>query len=467
MIIKNNKISKNRSLKGCAATILCLSLIGSSITGCSKFKNNSETEYKKASDKDITKTYVIKAIDSDSSDFSDNLFKGYTDALDDLIGHKNYTIKTSNVTDKSSCDEAVIDILKDNPDLIVANGYMAISESSVATSTVPIIGTGVMNFQAMFHSNNTDISAALGTNVTGTSTLMPMEDVTSLIIESQPSISAVGLLYSPEDRDAIYQNEHIESYLDQAGIPWREYELNSTDAEKASTYNNYEAVTVDQTPSDSSASAITPKDRNASSSFEGQDIDPESIGESVLFSTASNPSSARAPKHSALLDQNISAGQVPADQAAADPSIPSVQNGSSTYDIVKYAATECNVLYIPGRSTLADQVSDITSAAMELNVPTVSSDPNAARNTLTALYADPYAMGYEAGKQAYRILIKGDDPSDMSIEDAPDSTMVKLYNAGLAEKLGRTFPKSFHEVESYLNETDPGATTKRIVDTPE
>jgi hypothetical protein len=45
--------------------------------------------------------------------------------------------------------------------------------------------------------------------------------------------------------------------------------------------------------------------------------------------------------------------------------------------------------------------------------------------------------------------------------------MVKLYNADLAEKLGRTFPKSFHEVESYLNETDPGATTKRIVDTPE
>ena len=472
MIIKSNKFFKNNYTKKYTAALLCLALIGGSVTGCSKFKDNSDTEYTKASNTESSKHYVIKAIDSESSAFSKNLFKGYTDALDDLLGSKNYTIKTTKATDKASCDSAVIDSLKGSPNLIVANGYTAISECGVGTSTVPIIGTGVMNFQAMLHSGNTDITASLGTNVTGTSTLLPMEDIASLIIESQPSISTVGLLYSPEDKDAIYQNEHIESYLDQAGIQWKEYEINATDAIKATSHNNYESLTAGQTSSDSSVSAVQPKGRNVNNSLEGQDTDPESIGESVLFSSVSSPTSARAPKMSALLIKDQTGNVVGSTTTAnggvpviSDPAAPSVQNGSSTHDIVKYAAGECNVLFIPGRSNLADQVSDIVSAAMELNVPTVSADSSAAKSTLTALYMDPYSMGYEAGKQTYRILVKGDKPSDMSIEEAPDSAAVKLYNSKVAEKLGRTFPKSFHDVTSYLSETAPGATTKRIGDT--
>jgi len=101
---------------------------------------------------------------------------------------------------------------------------------------------------------------------------------------------------------------------------------------------------------------------------------------------------------------------------------------------------------------------------MELNIPTVSADSKAAKSTLTSLYTDPYSMGYEAGKQTYRILVKDGKPSDMAIEEAPGSAAIKLYNAKVADKLGRTFPKSFHEVTSYLSDTAPGATTKRIGD---
>ena len=472
MIIKNNKFFKNKRTRRYTAAILGIAVIVIAVIVILKLKNNSDTEYTKVSDTDSSKHYVIRAIDSESSTFSKNLFKGYTDALDDLLGNKNYTIKTTKSTDKASCDSAVIDALKDSPNLIVANGYTAISECSVGTSTVPIVGTGVMNFQAMLHSGNTDITAALGTNVTGTSTLLPMDDITSLIIESQPSISTVGLLYSPEDKDAIYQNEHIESYLDQAGIQWKEYEINATDAVKASSHNNYESLTASQASEDSSVSAVQPKGRNVRNSLEGQDTDPESIGESVLFSSVSSPTSARAPMMSALLVKDPSGnvvaptvtsnGGVP---VIADPAAPSIQNGSSTHDIVKYAASECNVLFIPGRSNLSDQASDIVSAAMELNIPTVSADSKAAKSTLTSLYIDPYSMGYEAGKQTYRILVKDGKPSDMAIEEAPDSAAVKLYNAKVADKLGRTFPKSFHEVTSYLSDTAPGATTKRIGDT--
>ena len=43
------------------------------------------------------------------------------------------------------------------------------------------------------------------------------------MIEATKDLQTVGILFSPEDTDAIYQNEIFEAYLDQAGIPWKEY----------------------------------------------------------------------------------------------------------------------------------------------------------------------------------------------------------------------------------------------------
>lgn len=69
--------------------------------------------------------------------------------------------------------------------------------------------------------------------MTGISSKPNLEEQLSLLIEATPDLQSVGLLYNPEDTDGIYQNVLLEKYLDQAGIPWKEYALPSDDIDSS------------------------------------------------------------------------------------------------------------------------------------------------------------------------------------------------------------------------------------------
>ena len=104
--------------------------------------------------------------------------------------------------------------------------------------------------------------------------------------------------------------------------------------------------------------------------------------------------------------------------------------------------------------------------AAEAGVATVGGDSTSGKDTLTCLFSDPYAMGYQAGKMAYRILIAQEDPGDIRIASS-NADNIKLYNGEMAERLGRTFPKSFQEIHSFFESYEIGSGTERITDQEE
>lgn len=433
----NFKLKKNMALALIFSTGLLM------LSSCGKAKKNSDAKFNTDDKEKLDSTINIYMINSESGEMKDTVLKGYKDALNVLLGKDHYTIKVTDASTESESTDAVKNAEKKKADLIFSNGKIALSGVRDSNTSIPVVSTGVLNFQSALSTLKTGLLDETGTNITGTSTISPMDSLLSLIIETGgQAFTNVGLFYSPEDDDAIYQNEALEDYMDDAGIPWKEYALTSS-----LTQENQSDL-----PADGDTSAITPDSPKVSNSIAGLPSLPDSIGEHSLIESPNLPTSARSSKVSANWT-------IPVPENA-----PSFSAGSSNTDIVNYAANECSILYIPGLSNIADISSDIASLCLAAGKPTVTNDADIGKNTTTCLYTDPYSFGYSAGKQTYRICVKKEKPSKMKIESIASSVSVKLYNSDYSSKLDRTFPKSFYEINDYLSNTPAGSTTNVIAE---
>lgn len=413
-----------------ASSMLTLSACGS-----------DSISYKPLTEEDDT-VYNICVVQSADNDQSNQIQQGFQDALTDLFGegHFNVTVQVANA-ETSVDDISSSYVSDDNTQLIFANGSSALTSAAFYTDEIPIVGANVIDFQSALHTPDSEWDVKTGTNVTGISSRPPIAAQLSLLIEATKDMQSVGILYCPEDTNAIYQNEILEDYLNQAGIPWREYEIPSTEAAITSHEESSET--------ESSGSTISGEKTVANSAKEGTENDVESIGESNVILGLNSIYSARTAKISDNWTQDIN-----------DPV--SYELGSTTEEIVNYAASQSSAFFISANSYLTDQIDTISSVATATGTTTVSADSTIASKTLVSLYCDPYNQGYNAGKLVYRILVNGDDPGSIKITATNADETVKLYQDSLAEQFGLTFGKSFQEVDEFLSTYVPGTNTTRI-----
>ena len=458
--------------------VLCLALAGAtalSFIGC----GSDTVSYEPLPDDDDT-VYQITICQSESTDYYNNITNGFQDALTDLFGEAHIALDVQVAGADNTTDSICQNAVASETQLLYTNGATALASAISATESTPVVATGIVDFQSALHiitDGNSNWDKKSGSNVTGVPAIPPMDDQLSLLIESTPGLETVGILYSADDLDAIYQNEILEKYLDQAGIPWKEYEI------PTSTAVNENEAAID------TGSAITPSKVVAPSAKEGSNMNVESIGENSLINGINSPDSTRTSKISEFWygpkgtvkpdyaattdDANTSDNALNAvigsdvnenEEEVADTfkSLNEVLGeDATTEDIVTYASSECSALFIPSRSLITDQMETIGSIAAKAGVVTVGGDSTIGANTLVTLYNDPYNMGYAAGKQAYRILVNGENPGDIKIVSAPGNSQ-KLYNAEVASVLGREFPKSFQEIHEYLTNYALGSLTTRI-----
>ncbi len=435
---------------------------------------------------------------------------GFLDAVYDTLGKDNVTVTTKIISENQSGEAIINGFVTKQMDLIFANGKAALSAASIATSETPIVSAGVIDFKSTLHILDNKWKRYTGRNITGISGSPSVANQLSLLIEASGDLSAVGILYSPEDTDSIYQNEILEKYLNQAGIPWKEYEIAST----SSAHQQYEEI------ADAYGSVITPGEIAAASAKEGAVLDPEPLGGDGVIHEILSPNSARSPKASKFWPEEDTVEAVTEDTGTSDAaetdaetdkddvnnddsadeteqddpeSVPSEDEqdaseegqassedantpedgeelspeeaaaltAAATAEIVNTACEECNALYIAAESTLTDQIELITDIANEKKVATLGGDMTLGKHTLVTLYADPYDMGYRAGKLVKKILIDEKYPGDIKI-GLPSSNVVKLYQDDVAEKLGRELPKSFKEYDAFLKEYKAGENTTRV-----
>ena len=412
------------------AVILPMTL---SLVSCGK---SNSVKYDPLPKEDDT-VYNISLLQDEDNDYYNGIAQGFTDALNDLFGENH--IKTS---DKITADTQ----------LIFANGSDSLDSAASSTQETPIVGAGVMDFQRVLHLTagiGDKWNKKTGTNVTGVSSEPDIAAQLSLIIETAPNLKTVGLLYTPDDSDSLFQLEIMEKYLDQAGIPWKEYMIPLNRLEDASVSDD----TATEDSAESTPAPVIQKSKVvASSATEVSNNQVDIFGETNLIDGIINPSSAHSPLTSQFWTPELSANN-------PEP----LPEGADLQETVAYASRECSCLYIPTGSNLVEQASDISDIATAAGVYTVGGDANIGQSTFTCTYMDSYGLGYSAGKKAYRILVNGDNPGDLRIT-TPNVDTVKLYNSKINETFGMDFPKSFHEINEFLKSYEVGSTTNRITE---
>ncbi len=456
-------------------------------------KKDSDT-----SDESDTSAYRIAVCRSYESPVYDTIVKGFADSLYDNFGEAHIVLSDRTFPEDANGEAVVLSMLSEDNELVFAVGSPALHSASAATTTTPIVGAGIINYKNTLHlfSNDDSQNNLSGRNVTGISSAPYFPAQLSLLIEATPDLKTVGILYSPIDENAIYQNEILEFYLDQAGIPWKEYEITETkEALKSEAYSTQPEIPT----------VILPSTVIAASGKEGSNIDVESLGEEGTLTGINSPESTRTAKTSKTWTggklemiaaekeilasanvgtngtdtadssddinkaQNTSDTEAPSDDEAASAPDNSVadnmQNPDDVHEppekIVARACDECSVLYISAESMLSDQIDMITQTATAKGVSTIGGDINLGKKTLACIYTDPYDQGYKAGKMAYRILVGGENASDIKISKQSHDNLQKLYQDSSAKALNISFPKSFSDVDEFLTTYVPGTYTKR------
>ncbi|MGN0241153.1 MAG: ABC transporter substrate binding protein [Candidatus Weimeria sp.] len=405
-------------LLSAAVAVTCLA-------GCGK-----KTSYKQLNDEDDT-VYTIGISHSSASE-NDDFREGFNDAIEDTFGKNHY--KFVETTCSSIEDTASVQSLIDKgAQLIVTEDWKSLSASYTLTQQAtddkdktPIVSTGVNDIAATLGIEYQDEdNKTTGVNVTGVTPSPDVSSKLSELIETVKTPERVGIIYSPENRDAVKENRTLEEYLTQAGIGYREYILPTS---------TYKTLMKDETE----AEAIKQSD----------DIDPtvpqisDDFAKS-LFQIAND---------SVILNWEKRARQ-------------SLKNASSE-KIIRTAIQQCNALYI-STGYSESTVKKITRAAKNADLVTFGSDNTAGRYSLITLWADPYDSGYKAGELVYQVLVNGQDPGDIPVTTQSEDSFHKLYNGSYAEVLGLTFPKSFSEYTSFMSSYVPGEGTEKVGDEEE
>ncbi|MCR5195013.1 MAG: hypothetical protein K6D38_01730 [Pseudobutyrivibrio sp.] len=465
---------KKRLISILLATTSALTLIGcgqsSKIDAVSeKIEESSEDSY----------VYNISALLSEDNDYDKIILQGFSDALSDKLGEEHFKIKTSTVSEDKSSDDMASSAASGSYDLIFTVGKQTLSSAVAATDSVPIVATGIVDFKGTLRIaslNGKSWDKTTGMNVTGVSSKPSIVDQVSLMIETTDDLQTVGILFSPEDTDSIYQNEIFEAYLDQAGIPWKEYIVPASN-------------TASVTPEQQNSTALTPSKFVAFSAKEGMNNVVESLGDGTNLGLNA-PSSTRvatvsdfwktgktvpvketsdedesednkkdSDKDSKKTSDKESKKDSDADDSKKTENIQDVAD-STIDERIQEACSECSAIYIPFGSMLTDQMETIGSVCKDSGVVLVAGDTSIGANSLVTLFTDPYIIGYSAGKKAVRVF-NGEDIATIKVSSIDGDDSVKLYNGDIAKAFNKEFPKSFKEYHEFLDTYEYGSTITR------
>ena len=148
--------------------------------------------------------------------------QGFVDALNAELGEENISWDIQNAAgDSNTCNTIVNGFVSANVDLIMANATPALQAASVATGSIPVLGTSVTEYGVALGIDGFD--GLVGTNVSGTSDLAPLDKQAEMIVEWCPDAKTVGLLYCSAEANSQYQVDAVAKLLEAKGLTCTKY----------------------------------------------------------------------------------------------------------------------------------------------------------------------------------------------------------------------------------------------------
>ena len=201
------------------------------------------------------KTYRVGIVQLAQHPALDAATQGFMDTLKEKLGDK-VTFDNQNASGEiANCAIIVNGFVSDNVDLIMANATPAVQAAASATATIPVLGTSVTEYGTALNIDN--FSGTVGTNVSGTSDLAPLDEQAAVIKEWFPDAATVGLLYCSAEANSIYQVKVMQEELTKLGYAVSLFSFNDTNDVASVTQTACDNVDVIYIPTDNIAANNT------------------------------------------------------------------------------------------------------------------------------------------------------------------------------------------------------------------
>ena len=151
--------------------------------------------------------------------------QGFIDALTAKMeaAGKTVTIDKQVAGDANLCGTVIGTLVAKNVDLIMANATPALTAAAAATSTIPVLGTSVTDYDDTFKNN-------IPANVGGTSDAVPFADQAQMMIDTLGLVEGdtVGVLYCSAETNSLFQYNAVKAYFESKGITATAYTFAET-----------------------------------------------------------------------------------------------------------------------------------------------------------------------------------------------------------------------------------------------
>ncbi len=183
--------------------------------------------------------------------------KGFKDVLIEKLGEDKVKFDEQNAQGESAtCATIVNSFVSSNVDLIMANATPALQSAANATGDIPVLGTSVTDYATALALK--DFNGVVGTNVSGTSDLAPLDKQAEMITELFPEAKKVGILYCSAEPNSKFQSTEITKMLEDKGLTCEEFTFNDSNdiagvVQKAVTDSDVIYVPTDNTVASNTA----------------------------------------------------------------------------------------------------------------------------------------------------------------------------------------------------------------------
>ena len=143
--------------------------------------------------------------------------QGFKDALIAEFGEDGVKFNEQNAAgDSNTAGTIATNLVASKVDLIMANATPSLQAAVSATRNIPILGTSVTEYGVALGIEN--FNGTVGTNVSGTSDLAPLDQQAAMVKEWFPEAKNVGLLYCSAEPNSQYQVDMVKAALEGMGI---------------------------------------------------------------------------------------------------------------------------------------------------------------------------------------------------------------------------------------------------------
>ena len=228
----------------CAATMLL------SLAACGSKTSETTSTPDEQDEPVVYKVGICQLVTHDALDAAT---QGFQDALNELLpGQVEFDYQNA-AGEPANCATIVNGFASDGVDLIMANARPALQAAATATSDIPVLGTSITEYGVALGIDG--FTGTVGSNVSGTSDLAPLDQQAAMIQEWYPDAQTVGLLYCANEANSQYQVDTVQTYLEEMGYTCTQYPFSDSN----------DIASVCQTAADASDVLYVPTDNTCAS----------------------------------------------------------------------------------------------------------------------------------------------------------------------------------------------------------